>query len=134
MAGANLGELARGLENMPEQFAAFAASLDSWSSPINGASGEQLIEELVAQAERFDTTERASVLAGKALLLIAGGRDVVAPPAVHHVPLVEALEAADARSLETTIFEQADHAFSGQRIALARLVTRWLQTKCTQGD
>jgi len=119
---------------VPEQSAAFAASLDSWSGPINGPSGEQLIHELVVHAERFDTIGRASVLAKKDLLLIAGGQDTVTPPSVHHVPLVEALEAADAASLEATVFEQADHSFSGQRIALARLVTHWLQTSCGQSD
>jgi len=134
IAGANLGGLARSLANVPEQSAAFAASLDSWSSPINGPSGEQLIHELVVHAERFDTIGRASVLAKKDLLLIAGGQDTVTPPSVHHVPLVEALEAADAASLEATVFEQADHSFSGQRIALARLVTHWLQTSCGQSD
>jgi hypothetical protein len=134
IAGANLGGLARSLANAPEQSAAFAASLASWSGPINGPSGERLVQELVAHAERFDTIGRASVLAKKDLLLIAGGQDIVTTPSVHHVPLVESLEAADAASLETTVFEQADHSFSGQRIALARLVTLWLQTSCAQGD
>jgi hypothetical protein len=134
MSGANLGGLARSLENAPEQSAAFAASLDSWSGPIRGPSGEQLVEKLAAQTERFDTIAHASALAEKDLLLIAGGRDVVTPAKLHHVPLVEALEAAGAASFETTIFAEADHAYSGQRIALARRVTRWLQTNCAQGD
>jgi pimeloyl-ACP methyl ester carboxylesterase len=134
MSGANLGGLARSLENSPEQSAAFAATLDGWAGPIRGLSGEQLIKELAMHAERFDTVERANALAGKDLLLIAGARDVVTPARVHHVPLVEALEAAQAASLETMIFEHADHAYSGQRIALARLVTRWLQKNCAQGD
>jgi pimeloyl-ACP methyl ester carboxylesterase len=133
MSGANLGGLARSLENAPEQSAAFAASLDRWSGPIRGPIGEQLIEELAAQMDRFDTVAHASALAKKDLLLIAGGRDVVTPAELHHGPLVEALEAAGAASLQTTIFEQADHAYSGRRIALARRVTGWLQTHCARG-
>jgi pimeloyl-ACP methyl ester carboxylesterase len=133
MSGANLGGLARSLENAPEQSASFAASLDRWSGPIRGPSGEQLIEELAAQTDRLDTIAHASALAKKDLLLIAGGRDVVTPAELHHGPLVEALEAAGATSLQTTIFEQADHAYSGRRIALARRVTGWLQTHCARG-
>lgn len=134
MSGANLGGLARTLENAPEQAAAFAASLDGWAGPITGPGGEQLVEQIATHAERFDTIAHASVLAKKHLLLIAGGRDVVTPAKLHHAPLVEALQAAGAASLETTIFELGDHAYSGQRIALARRVTGWLRTDCAQGD
>ena len=134
MAGANLGGLARSLENSPEQAAAFAATLDGWAGPISGPSGAQLIKEIAANAERLDTIGHARELAKKDLLLIAGGRDVVTPAAVHHVPLVEALEAAPGASLETSFFEQGDHSFSGQRIVLARRVTDWLQTDCAQGE
>ena len=31
-------------------------------------------------------------------------------------------------------FEQSDHAFSGQRIALARRLTRWLAERCAIDD
>ena len=134
MAGANLGAMVREMENQPEQAAAFAASLDGWSGPIQGPGGEELIRQIAENADRFDTVAQARALAGKRLLLIAGGRDVVTPAPMHHLPLVEALEAQGATSLETTVFENGDHAFSGQRIALARRVTDWLQIECERGD
>jgi pimeloyl-ACP methyl ester carboxylesterase len=134
MAGANLGGLTRMLADSPDQAAAFAASLDAWSGPIKGLSGNDLIEQISINVDRFDTIARVDVLAQKDLLLIAGGRDIVTPAIVHHAPLVEALEVAGAVSLETTIFDQADHSFSGQRIALAIRVTDWLETVCANAD
>ena len=107
-----------------------AARLDAWSGPIRGASGAELVAEIAAQAERFDTTRHAPRLARKPVLLIAGRLDVVAPVTQHHDPMVDALREAGAVALEAVVFEDADHSFSGQRIALARRVTRWLAGAC----
>ncbi len=134
ISGANLGAMARTIGSMPERAADFAKTLDGWSGPIRGPGGAALVAELVRYAERFDTTSHASALARKGVLLIAGGRDRVTPATFHHEPLAEALRAADARSLATTIFEQADHAYSGHRIALARRVIGWLETDCERQD
>jgi pimeloyl-ACP methyl ester carboxylesterase len=134
LSGANLGALAQVLANDPQQAAGFAASIDGWSGPIKGPSGRVLIAEIVEHAERFDTRSHVADLAQKKLLLVAGRRDVVTPPALHHDPLVEVLRAADSKSLEALLFEQADHAYSGQRIELARLVTGWLDSECDATD
>jgi pimeloyl-ACP methyl ester carboxylesterase len=134
IAGANLGGMARGMQNSPESAAGFAAALDGWAGPIKGPSGAELIEELARHAVQFDTIEQANALAKRDLLLVAGARDVVTPALLHHEPLVAALRAAEADSIEATVFENADHSFSGQRIVLARRVTGWLQTRCAQGE
>jgi dipeptidyl aminopeptidase/acylaminoacyl peptidase len=134
IAGANLGGLARSLDEDAQVAAGFAASVDGWSGPIKGPGGEALVEEITRHADRFETTSHAEQLASKKLLLIAGARDVVTPADVHHAPLVQALERAGADSLEASVFEFADHSFSGQRIALARLVTNWLQQECRATD
>ena len=134
MSGANLGGTARILENDPERAAGFAATIDGWSGPIRGPGGAELIAEIIEHADRFDTRNHAASLAKKKLLLVAGGRDVVTPPELHHGPLVETLRAVDASSLSTFVFDLADHAYSGQRMALARRVTSWLQSECTAND
>jgi pimeloyl-ACP methyl ester carboxylesterase len=130
MAGANLGGLAKRAARSSSETEGMAAHLDGWSGPIKGRSGAELIAEIAGDIDRFDTTTHASVLAGKRLLLIAGRRDQVTPVALHHDPLVEGLEAERAVSLESEVFENADHSFSGQRIRLTRRVTRWLETSC----
>lgn len=134
IAGANLGGLARTITEEPEVAAGFAASVDGWSGPIKGPGGKALVEEIAQHADRFDTTSHIDQLARKKLLLIAGARDVVTPAGMHHAPLVEALERAGADSLEASVFEFADHSFSGQRIALARLVTNWLRRECMAAE
>lgn len=134
LSGANLGGLARLLAENPEQGAGIAASLDSWSGPIKGPRGALLVEEIVVNASRFDTTQHVGELVRKPLLLLAGRHDVVTPPALHHDPLVEALQAADAASLVSFVFAEADHAYSGQRIELARRVTSWLEGPCLAAD
>lgn len=134
LSGANLGGLAQVLGTDPERAAGFAAAIDGWSGPINGPSGKILIDEIVSNADRFDTRSHVAELAGKNLLLVAGQRDVVTPPGLHHDPLVESLRAGNAKNLEASIIELADHAYSGQRIALARRVTSWLQSDCVASD
>jgi pimeloyl-ACP methyl ester carboxylesterase len=134
IAGANLGGLARLLQKDPEAAAGFAALIDGWSGPVDGPPGATLIAEMTGQADRFDTAAHAGELAQKDLLLLAGRRDVVTPPTLHHAPLVEALKTAGAESFEAVVFEEADHAFSGQRIALARRVTSWLGTGCAPAN
>lgn len=130
LAGANLGESARALEQAPNERKRFADLLDSWAGPIRGPEGAVLVEELIENADRFDTVGAAPRLARKPVLLIAGEQDRVTPPAQNHDPLVVALEAENASLASQQIFEQADHSFSGQRIALARSLTDWLVDVC----
>lgn len=133
LAGANLGRLARAAAQRAGAADGMAASLDGWSGPIVGASGRELVDEVVAHADRFDTTAQAARLAGKSLLLIAGGRDEVTPVTVHHAPLVEALEEAGADDVTARVMPLGDHAFSGLRIALAVQLVDWLEGRCRAG-
>ena len=131
IAGFNLGGWMRVLENSPNELDATAAEVDDFSGPIKGLDASQQNAQVLENIDRFDTTAHADILATKHLLLIAGARDDVVPAATHHAPLVAALEAASARSLQATVFEEGDHSFSGQRIALARVVVGFLQTGCS---
>jgi dipeptidyl aminopeptidase/acylaminoacyl peptidase len=126
LAGANLG-----LMRAPDPAAAHsaAARLDAMSGPIAGTTGAQLVAEIAAGGERFDTRRRAATLARKPVLLVAGARDRVTPPELHHEPLVAALREAGAAQLRALTLD-ADHAFSPARIALARAVVGWLADAC----
>lgn len=133
LAGANLGGLASASAAQPGGAEAMAASLDSWSGPIVGPSGAALVAEVVANRDRFETTGRAAQLAGKSMLLIAGGRDEVTPVTLHHTPLVDALEAAGAADVTAHVMPLGDHAFSGLRIGLAMRLVDWLEGRCRAG-
>ncbi len=129
IAGANLGARSAALRGDPAVARAVAAQLQRWSGPLAGTSGDAMVAELIDAGADFDLQAQAPALARKPLLLVAGSLDETTPPLEHHVPMVVALEEAGAVSLSQVVLE-ADHAFSGRRIALARVVTDWLATRC----
>lgn len=132
LAGANLGLVGRALREDPTAAERAAATLDGWSGPLHGARGDLLAARVQKNADAWDTTQRAAALARKHVLMVAGSRDVVTPPSVHHEPLVQALQDAGARSLRTEVLP-TDHAFSDRRIALARLLSDWISKDCAVG-
>ena len=134
IAGGNLGGLAKALVAAPEQIAAMAETLDGWAGPLAGATGAGLVEEIRGNLDRFDLTTHARVLGKKPLLLLAGRRDEVTPITLHHDPLVDALAATGSTIVTEEVFEDADHSFSGQRMALARRVVGWLESGCGRQD
>ena len=129
LAGANFAGRGRAANADPKAAEAIAAALDQWRAPLAGTSGQALVAEIADDVDRFDLVRQAPALAGKRLLLVAGTRDRTTPPAEHHAPLVAALEAVGATQLATEVYD-ADHAFSSQRVALARRVTSWLADRC----
>lgn len=129
LAGANLGAMGRAARD-PSVAKSMATALGGWSGPIRGTSGTELVRELSTRADAFDLTQRAGAFAKRPLLLVAGARDDVTPPAQHHAPLVDALRAVGAAHVQDVVLADADHAFSNQRIALAHLVIAWLTHSC----
>jgi hypothetical protein len=128
LAGANLGLMGQAAVD-PTRRAEFEKALGGWSGPIRGASGKKLVAELVTNARSFDTTQRAAALATRPVLLVAGARDTVTPPPIHHDPLVAAFAAAGAAHTRSVNLD-ADHAFSDKRVALAHTVVGWLGSEC----
>jgi pimeloyl-ACP methyl ester carboxylesterase len=128
LAGANLGLWAEAVRT-PEGEARMAGALEGWSGPIRGTSGAALVAEVRANAMRFDLRRHAAALATKPLLLVAGARDEVTPPALHHEPLAAQVAADPHAMLRATVLD-ADHAFADRRVELTRLVLDWLSTDC----
>jgi pimeloyl-ACP methyl ester carboxylesterase len=129
LAGANLGIWDQALAS-PEAAAEIESRLDAWRGPIQ-TPGRELTAEVREHAARFDLRRHAATLAGKPALLIAGARDEVTPPALHHEPLVAAIGAAPGDSLESHVLD-ADHAFADRRVELTRLVVGWLGQRCSE--
>lgn len=94
---------------------------------LQGTTGQALIDEIVANAAHWNLPDCATALAGQRLLLIAGSRDEGTQPALHHDPLVKALQTAGAQQLTTAILE-SDHSFGDRRIELAQTLLNWLAT------
>jgi pimeloyl-ACP methyl ester carboxylesterase len=130
LAGANFGLLATSLAD-PTQAQRTGESFESWASgPIPGISGAALTAELRENGKRFDLLQRAAALSTKPVLLVAGARDTVARPELHHAPLAAAI-AAQPGARVTQVVLDSDHAFSDQRIALAHSVLDFLAHECT---
>lgn len=130
MAGANLGALADRVRGDPEVASAAAAQFQAWGEGrVRAVSGESIVADLSAQPERWRTTTHAAALARKPVLLIAGARDAVTPPAAHHAPLVSAIRAEGGALLTERMLDD-EHQFSQTRIALTREVLAWLKTSC----
>lgn len=100
---------------------------DAWSRQLGalaGTSGEALVEEMLHAGEEWSLPTIAPRLAGRPVLLVGTGRDLVTPAAVHHAPVADALRAHGAL-LEDTVFD-TDHALSDHRIRLARRLLSFL--------
>jgi pimeloyl-ACP methyl ester carboxylesterase len=128
LAGANLGLWAEAVRT-PEGEARMAGALETWGGPIRGTSGAALVDEVRRSEARFDLRRHAPRLAAKPLLLVAGSRDDVTPPALHHEPLAAAISAQHGARLRTSLLD-ADHAFADRRVELTRLVVGWLTSEC----
>ncbi|MGA8937552.1 MAG: alpha/beta hydrolase [Acidobacteriaceae bacterium] len=89
--------------------------------PLAGCTPQSLAQELLANTARWDFTNFAPLLNPRPILIITSD-DHLAPP--------NDLLAANLRSLHdphlTTVHLATDHAYSGQRIALATAVVNWL--------
>lgn len=129
IAGANMSQLARAAEADPSLRPAYVEALGGYAAgPLAGTSGEAMVTELETQVDAWDLAGRVPDLAAHRLLMVAGARDVVAAPAIHHEPLLAALLEADADV--TSVVLEDDHAFSASRIALARELATWLSEDC----
>ena len=128
LAGANLGLFGAAAADKAQR-ADLEKALGGWSGPIRGTTGKKLVNELATNATRWDTTQTAAKLATRPVLLVAGVRDSVTPPPLHHDPLVAALGAAGSTKTQSVVLD-TDHAFSDKRVALTHAVVEWVGAEC----
>lgn len=131
VAGANFAAFATAAAADPRFAAQVAATFQGWGEgPIRDMSGERMVAELAAGAGFFDLAPRAAALAGRPLLLVAGERDTITPPALNHDPVLAMVRASGAGRLVELRLD-AGHAFDDRRVALARGVLDFLRTNCS---
>ena len=129
LAPADLGRRGERLkEKDPQGFAASARGASAQLGALRGTSGQALVQDLVNHATEWPLARYAHALAGKRVLLVAATRDAVVPLGEVYEPLGAALRRERASHLTTETLD-SDHAFSNSRVALARLLVRWL---CSQ--
>lgn len=129
LAGVNLGRAAKLFRADSAARSQQAEWLESLAAPLAGFSGEDTVQHMIDNAERYDFLDRIDGLKTHTLLLVAGTRDVGVSIADNHAPLVAGLENAGAKHVTSVILD-ADHGFSDKRIALARALVSWLESDC----
>ncbi len=132
IAPANLGNVDPSFNN-EEALKGFAAYSDTLGSIRNngGGAGNAIVADMEANRAAFNTAKLGNKLSGKAVLLIAGEKDTVLPPAMFHEPLVKAYAAEQGIKLTHTVLD-GDHSFSWTRFALMETVVNWLDSNCRQ--
>lgn len=122
-AGFNFGAFAPKLIRDRE---ATARDWDSCLSPLRGASGTALVEEVLASGAAWDLRSLAPALGNRPVLLIAAKNDTVAPVGLHHEPLVEVYAGAISRLSHAVL--DTEHGFTSRRPVLSRMLLQWLGT------
>ncbi|GAA1578608.1 hypothetical protein GCM10009827_120210 [Dactylosporangium maewongense] len=126
VAGFDLSVVDRAGHADPVAREAYIDMFDGELLPLRGTSGKALVAEIEAAGPGWALTGLAASLANRPVLLVGAGEDhIVTPVEVHHRPLVEAYLAHPANRLEHHVLP-ADHALSGHRVQLARLLLSFL--------
>jgi dienelactone hydrolase len=128
VAGFDFGTAAAAIAADPVVRAGYVTDFGANLLPLRGTSGEALVAELEVAGDRWRLAGLADRLADRPVLLIGTARDLEAPAAVHHDPLVEAYRAEPVPDLEDHVFP-TDHALSDHRVALARTVVDFLDRR-----
>lgn len=130
IAPANLGNVNPVLNNA-EALKGFAAYSDTLGSIRNKgtSAGNAIVADMEANRTAFDTLKLGPKMVGKSVLLIAGAKDTVLPPALFHAPVVAAYQAQEGINFSHITLD-GDHSFSWTRFALMDTVVSWLDTNC----
>jgi hypothetical protein len=91
---------------------------------LNGTSEQALLDEMVANHEKWNLLNHVNELAKKDILLIAAKYDQLAPLELHHSPLAQLLQKLGGNYKEKII--ESGHSFSDKRIELTREIINWL--------
>ena len=124
IAGYNFGAAASRERANPGAREALGRDWEPATMPLAGTSGRALAEEAIGCPEEWNLDRLGCRYAGRHILLVSALRDEIAPPSVHHDPLVASFTDAgvnvSAECLDT------DHSLASARTRLCDVVCRWL--------
>lgn len=98
------------------------------SRPLKGTDHETLLDEIDKNSDEWDFSNHASGFKDKDLLVIAGARDDISHPEIHHYPFMKALKEANVTTATDVILNES-HSFHCKRIELAETILNWLKEK-----
>ena len=124
----NLGAVARNRRISKEYAELTHEMFVDCSQPLKGTDHETLLEEIDRNSEDWDFSNHASGFRDKDLLVIAGARDDISHPEIHHYPFMKALREANVTTVTDAILNEG-HSFHCRRIELAETILSWLKEK-----
>ena len=124
LAGFNFGFFSNYLIHNPQFLDATMDGLSNGSMLLQGASGEKIYNEMLANKDNWNLLNHLPELNEKNILLIGAEFDYVAPLELHHQPLVEGLKKVGVK-LKNEIYKSG-HSFSSTRIKLTTEIIDWL--------
>jgi hypothetical protein len=129
VAGFDFSAAAAACRAEPAERAAYVAAFGSDLLPLRGTSGEARVAEMEQAGQPWGLARLGPQLSFRPVLLIGTGADPVTPAATHHQPVLAAYQAHGAK-LEHHV-SRTDHARSDHRVALARVLVKFLGTQLT---
>jgi len=96
---------------------------------VSGYSGQQLVDDLLANLEAWAMTTTVRKIGDKPYLLIGGGLDGNFD-ASEVARVAAAGKAAGASAMTSLVIDNGDHSFSAARIELTKTVAGWLESRC----
>jgi uncharacterized protein len=124
LATFDFGRFAQALRQVNELVATTTEEWKSCLPPLHAPSAGDLVDEVLNHADTWRLDRYLDQLAQRPVLLLAAEHDTVAPPHLHHAPLVAALHERIAPVRSSVL--PGDHVFSNARVALARSLLTWL--------
>lgn len=124
LAAANIGEYSDAPQKEMDAFAGYSDSLFM----LNGLTGRKIVREIRTKGREYNLLNDVQGMSGKSVLLITGSSDEAVPIDVQR-RLAEAYR-ENPRIRVTALEIPGDHSFSGQRIAMQRIVLNWMVANC----
>lgn len=124
IAAYNFGAVADRDRGNPTACDALGHDWDPATMMLAGTSGRALAEEALGCHEDWNLGRLAGRYAGRDVLLVAAACDDIAPPALHHDPVVAAFGKAGVNVSDARL--DTDHSLASARTKLCDVVCRWL--------
>lgn len=126
LAPYNLGEVGAIIKKDNEQMDITRDMFEECILPLNVANVDILFDEIMTNNEIWNLNDKVDQFPASSVLLIAGSRDIDAPPEIHHQPLVEAFNLNKEVDFESHLLDSA-HSFQDKRIQLTEIIGDWLE-------
>jgi len=130
IAGYNLGVVAKELSRDRDHYMKTKQMFEECIVPLKGTGVNVLFDEINGRKEDWDLNNLSFSGKDRNVLLIAGSRDTVSEPELHHDPLYCKLSsnAHDSLNVQQVILD-ATHSFHSKRVSLAEVILDWLSKR-----